>query len=101
MAEDRPRPFKEKLNLQIALIKFDSAFAECDKLPDMDKQEVLERIRERLHWHMPPSAEPPAPLKIGDQCRKLANNAPNEKIRNALLTIAQICDSEADAGTSS
>ena len=94
------RPFRERLELRIAFVKADRLFETCDKLADADKLSLYDELKKRLvdrgvaiEASVP---SPTAPIRFGERCLELATLAPNEKIRNVLLTIARICEVEAD-----
>ena len=87
------RPFLERVDLRIAFHKVKDVFETCRKLKDADKEMLLQEISKQLIQLMPPS---PATAGFAIRCLELAAAAPNDKIRNALLTIAQISEAEDD-----
>jgi hypothetical protein len=87
------RPFLERVDLRIAFHKVKDVFETCRKLKDADKEMLLQEISKQLTQLMPPS---PATAGFAIRCLELAAAAPNDKIRNALLTIAQISEAEDD-----
>jgi hypothetical protein len=104
MSWNARRPFKERLGLRIAIRRLDSVFEICNELSELDRRTLFETMKERALQHLPPpsSARLPdlddiIPANFSDQCRELATHAPNIKIANALLTMAQIFEAEADA----
>ena len=86
------RPFLERVDLRIAFHKVKDET--CRKLKDADKEMLLQEISKQLTQLMPPS---PATAGFAIRCLELAAAAPNDKIRNALLTIAQISEADDDA----
>jgi hypothetical protein len=84
------RPFKEKLALQIALRRIDSVFEDCNKFDEKDRKILFEAIGDRLiHYHG--SGETPA--RTGD-APPLAGSPPTDGIREALSSIADLCEAE-------
>lgn len=106
---DDERSFKERLEVQIALRKIDSAFEACNKLAEVDKQSLYEEIGNRLLQHIAhrPTAiddpiEIPAPAAVTpprfkDCCLELAGVAPTDDIREVLLSIADLCEETPEA----
>jgi hypothetical protein len=97
---DGERSFREKLALQIVIRKIDMIFAECSTFKERDKKILLEVIATLLIQHM---RELPhvrasqsfvstdeAPPKI----RAVADNTPTDRIREVLLSIADLCEAE-------
>jgi hypothetical protein len=104
MSSDVRRPFKERLTLQIAFRRLDSAFEICNELQERDRQSILEEMQKRLRQRMPsaPEGKLPdpgriVPAKFSDRCRELAIDAPDDEIWNLLIMIAQSCEARADA----
>jgi hypothetical protein len=100
------RPFKERLGLRIALRRLDSLFEICNELPELDRQTLYETMNERALQHLPlpsitklPALDDIIPARFSDQCRELATHAPNYKIANALLNMAQIFEAEANGAS--
>jgi hypothetical protein len=100
------RPFKERLRLRIALRRLDSVFEICNELSELDRQTLCETMNERAlqHLALPSNAKLPAlddvvPARFSDRCRELAAHAPNYKIANALLMMAQVFEAETDAAS--
>src|SRR5271169_5131672 len=84
------RSFKEKLALQIALRRIDSIFEDCSKFEERDRKILFEAIGDLLlHCHS--SAETPART---DEAPPLAGSTPTDGIREALSSIADICEAE-------
>jgi hypothetical protein len=94
------RPFRERVELRIAHHKVADVFETCSKFGEPDKRTLFEEISKRLLQHMPPArvgaalAASASPSSFADRCLDLAAIAPNDKIRNVLLTIASICEAE-------
>jgi len=96
--------FKERLNLRITLSRLDAVFEACNKLPEVDRELIYEEIRKRVLQHapqvtpegLPETAAPTdkAPGTFVDRCRELAEVAPNDKVRNAMLMIVRACEAE-------
>ena len=91
------RPFRERLELRITQRRLRDFFDACDKLPEMDQRVLYEEIRTRVPGLLVelPAVGDVTPAKFSERCRELATTAPNDKVRNALLTIARICEAEA------
>jgi hypothetical protein len=95
---------REKLNLRITLSRLDAVFEACNKLPEIDKELIYGEIRKRVLQHAPqvtPESKPetaaPADKVLAtfvDRCRELAEVAPNDKVRNAMLLIVRACEAE-------
>jgi hypothetical protein len=88
----------------MAFQRLNSVFELCSELSELDRKAVYETMRERALQHLPPPSSTKLPdlddiypAKFSDQCRELAAHAPNSKIANALLTMAQIFEAEAEA----
>ena len=104
MNEDTPS-FKERLELRVTLSRLDAVFEACNRLPEVDKELLYEEIRKRVPVYAPqaiPEIRPEtsvsteeAPATFIDRCRELADIAPNDKVRNALLMIMRACEAEA------
>ena len=106
MSWNRRRPFKERLGLRIALRRLDSVFEICNELSELDRQTLYETMNERALQHLPlpshtklPALDDIIPDRFSDRCRELAGHAPNYKIANALLTMAEVFEAEADAAS--
>ena len=89
-------PFlKPRLELRTTLSRLDAVFEACNRLPDADKEFLYEEIRKRVVQHAPPAVPVHPSLTFIDRCRELAANAPNDKVRNALLMIVRACEADA------
>src|ERR1700685_2691739 len=95
MTDDIPR-FRERLILRITLARIADVFNACSKLVDPDRQMAFDDIESRLRQlGSEQTDESPAPIEFAECCRQLAESAPNDKIQNILLMIAQVADTEA------
>jgi len=97
---ERNRPFVERLELRITLRRVAEFFEALSKLDEPDKEILLEEIANNLREYMPgvPSILVPPTLPLQsfiDRCRDLATVAPNDRIRNILLRIADVYEIEA------
>jgi len=93
----KDRPFRERVELRTTFHKVAEAFEACSKLKEADRLMLLREISKRLNQLMRQTvAESPSPAAAGFaiRCVELAAVTPNDKIRNALLTIAQINEAE-------
>lgn len=97
MTDDIPR-FRERLILRITLARIADVFNACSKLADPDRQMAFDDIESRLRQlGSEQTDESSAPIEFAERCRRLAESAPNDKIRNILLMIAQVSDTEAES----
>ena len=97
MTDDIPR-FRERLILQITLARIADVFNACSKLVDPDRKMAFDDIESRLRQLGSEQTHgSPAPIEFARCCRKLAESAPNEKIQNILLMIAQVSETEAES----
>jgi len=87
------RPFRERVELRATFHKAAEVFEACSKFKEDDKVMLLLEMSKQLNELMPPT--PKAGFAV--RCLELAAAAPNDKIRNALLTIAQISEADDDA----
>jgi hypothetical protein len=95
--DDIPR-FREGLILRITLARIADVFNACRKLVDPDRQMAFDDIESRLRqFGSEPTVESPAPIEFAERCRQLAESAPNDKIQNILLMIAQVSETEAES----
>jgi len=84
------RPFRERVELRTTFHKTAEVFEACSKFSEADKVMLLLEISRQLNQLMPPT--PTACFAL--RCLELAAAAPNNKIRNALLSFAQISEAE-------
>jgi hypothetical protein len=92
MTDDIPS-FRERLILRITLARIADVFNACSKLVDPDRQVAFDDIESRLRQLGSEQIdESPAPIEFVKRCRQLAESAPNEKIQNILLMIAQVSE---------
>jgi hypothetical protein len=100
MVESAPSS-KERLKLRTALSKLDAVFEACSRLPAIEKGLIYEEIRKRVPGDAPPEVLPPpsattvqTPATFIERCRGLADIAPNDKVRSALLMVVRACEAE-------
>jgi hypothetical protein len=76
------RPFKEKLALQIAIRKIDSAFEACSRFDEKDKKILFEIIKNLLLQHIPhgPGGIPVPADEATHPFRELADTAPTVRL---------------------
>jgi hypothetical protein len=93
-------PSRGRLELRITLSRLDAVFEACDKLPHADKELLFKEIANRVRQYAPQCKKllPRGPLPLRqaktleefvDRSRQLADSAPNDKVRNALLMIVR------------
>jgi hypothetical protein len=87
------RPFRERVELRTTFRKAAEIFQACSKFKEADKVMLLLEISRQVNELMPQT--PTAGFAV--RCLELAATAPNIKIRNALLSFAQISEAETDA----
>jgi len=91
---DVPR-FREGVILRFTLARIADLFNACDQLSEPEKQAAHDEIRRRLkdiHYG--------ATQDFAARCRELSALAPNRKIQNILLMIAQVCETDRAADVS-
>jgi len=94
---DAPR-FSEKIILRFTLARIADLFNACEQLPESEKQAAYDEIKRRIEEIRPIRTDyPDATETFSERCRKLAVSAPNDKIQNILLMIAQVCETEGAA----
>ena len=97
MTDDIPR-FREGLILRITLARIADVFNACSKLVDSDRQVAFDDIEGRLRQlGSEQTDKPSAPIDFAERCRQLAESAPNDKIQNILLMIAQVSETDAES----
>jgi len=104
MPSNARRPLKQRLALKIAFHRLNSVFEICKELSESDRKALYETMCERALQHLqPPSStklpdlDDMIPARFSDRCRELAAHAPNYKIADALLTMAEVFDAKAEA----
>jgi hypothetical protein len=90
----KDRPFRERVELRATFHKAAEVFEACSKFKEADKVMLLLEMSKQLNQLMPPT--PTAGFAL--RCLELAATAPNNKIRNALLAMAQISEAESHEG---
>jgi len=106
MVETTPT-LKDRLKLRIILGRLDAVFEACNRLPAVEKKLLYEEIRKRVPGDALPEPRPAPAASTGqmpatfiDRCRGLADIAPNDKVRSALLMIVRACEAEKAEATS-
>jgi len=89
------RPFVEKLELRITMRRVAEFFEALSQLDGPDKAILFEEIVRNLREYMPNASvnlgAPTSPRQsFVDRCRELATVAPNDRIQNILLKIADV-----------
>jgi hypothetical protein len=97
ITHDIPR-FREGLILRITLARIADIFNACSKLVDPDRKMAFDDIESRLRQSLSEQTDAsPAPIEFAERCRLLAESAPNAKIQNILMMIAQVSETEAES----
>jgi hypothetical protein len=87
--------FREKLILRFTFARIADVFNTCELLPEPEKQAAYDEIKRRIKQIGPVRADRSgATQTFTERCRELAALAPNDKIKNIMLMIAQICEAE-------
>ena len=94
--------FREKLILRFTFARIADVFNACQQLPEPDKRAAYDEIKRRIKELSPARLDHSgATQSFAERCRELAALAPNDKIENILLMIAQICEAEVPSSSDS
>src|SRR5262249_30776851 len=91
---DVPR-FREGVILRFTLARIADLFNACEQLPEPERRAAYDEIKRRIDEIRLIKTDPSGVTQnFAERCRDLADLAPNDKIQNILLMIAQVCETD-------